>query len=132
MVREAPLFRRGRPEPGRPLRGKRVFYLRLRVNARAPAGRYGEVRSLLSRGLDESCTAMQAIGYKEAAAAIRGEISEAEAVELIKRGTRRYAKRQLTYLRAKPEVHWIRWDAEPDFAGARRDSTIFLAGRGIR
>ena len=103
-----------------------------RVDAMAAAGLVGEVRSLLSRGLDESCTAMQAIGYKEAAAAIRGEISEAEAVELIKRGTRRYAKRQLTYLRAKPEVHWIRWDAEPDFAGARRDSTIFLAGRGIR
>ena len=62
-----------------------------RVDAMAAAGLFGEVRSLLSCGLDACCTAMQAIGYKEAAAAIRGEISEAEAVELIKRGTRRYA-----------------------------------------
>ena len=103
-----------------------------RVDAMAAAGLFDEVRSLLSCGLDACCTAMQAIGYKEAAAAIRGEISEAEAVELIKRGTRRYAKRQLTWLRARPGIHWIRWGAEPDFDMARRDSTVFLAGRGIR
>ena len=64
--------------------------------------------------------------------AVRGELTRSEALELIKRETRRYAKRQLTWLRGRPDIHWIRWDAEPDFARARRDSTIFLAGRGIR
>ena len=93
---------------------------------------YSQVRSLLERGLDAGCTAMQAIGYKEAALAVRGELTCSEALELIKRETRRYAKRQLTWLRGRPDIHWIRWDAEPDFARARRDSTIFLAGRGIR
>ena len=103
-----------------------------RVDAMAEAGLFGEVRSLLERGLDAGCTAMQAIGYKEAALAVRGELTCSEALELIKRETRRYAKRQLTWLRGRPDIHWIRWDAEPDFARARRDSTIFLAGRGIR
>lgn len=103
-----------------------------RVDAMAAAGLFDEVRALLARPLGAGCTAMQAIGYKEAAAAVRGEISEEEALELIKRGTRRYAKRQLTWLRARPGIHWIRWGAEPDFDMARRDSTVFLAGRGIR
>lgn len=103
-----------------------------RVDAMAEAGLFDEVRSLLASGLDAGCTAMQAIGYKEAAMAVRGELTLSEALELIKRETRRYAKRQLTWLRGRPDIHWIRWDAEPDFARARRDSTIFLAGRGIR
>ena len=103
-----------------------------RVDAMAAAGLFDEVRALLARPLGAGCTAMQAIGYKEAAAAVRGEISEEEALELIKRGTRRYAKRQLTWLRARPGIHWIRWGDEPDFDMARRDSTVFLAGRGIR
>ena len=50
---------------------------------------------------------MQAIGYKEAAAALRGECSRAEAIETIKRETRRYAKRQLTWFRRDPEIRWF-------------------------
>ena len=56
---------------------------------------------------------MQAIGYKEAAAALRGECSRAEAVETIKRETRRYAKRQLTWLRRREGALRIDWQGEP-------------------
>ena len=59
-----------------------------------------QVEALLAEGLSPGSTAMQAIGYKEAAAALRGDCSREEAIETIKRETRRYAKRQLTWLRS--------------------------------
>lgn len=98
----------------------------LRVDNMVQQGLFDEVRSLLDSGVPSSATSMQAIGYKEAAAALRGEISEGEAVELIKRESRRYAKRQLTWLRRKSDVNWIYWDKKPDFAYARRLSTAFF------
>lgn len=51
-------------------------------------GLFAEVEALLAEGLSPGSTAMQAIGYKEAAAALRGECSRAEAIETIKRETR--------------------------------------------
>ena len=84
------------------------------------AGLENEVRSLLADGLDDSCTAMQAIGYKEIAAALRGDVSLSDAVELIKRSSRRYAKRQLTWLRRDASVRWILWDRQPDIPAACR------------
>lgn len=66
-----------------------------------------EVRALLRDGLSEDCTAMQALGYKEMVWAIRGEISMERAVELIKQGSRNYAKRQLTWFRRDARVQWI-------------------------
>ena len=100
-----------------------------RVDKMAADGLFDEVAGLLERGL--SSTARQAIGYKEAAAALAGEISRGEAVEEIKRESRRYAKRQLTWLRRNEDAHWIRWGAKPDFEAALRDSTAFLAAHGI-
>jgi tRNA dimethylallyltransferase len=102
-----------------------------RVDAMIEAGLFDEVRTLVADGLSGSGTAMQAIGYKEAAAALRGELTEAEAAEQIKRESRRYAKRQLTWLRAKPGIFWIRWNEKPDFDFALQLSTDFLRGRGI-
>ena len=102
-----------------------------RIDARAElmaqSGLFAEVRSILESGVPEKCTAMQAIGYKEAAMAIRGEISEDEAVEIIKRESRRYAKRQLTWLRRKENIGWILWKTIPDFEFGRQFSTKFCA-----
>ena len=106
-----------------------------RIDARAElmaqAGLFDEVRSILGSGIPEKCTAMQAIGYKEAAMAIRGEISEAEAIEIIKRESRRYAKRQLTWLRRKENIGWILWNTAPDFELGRQFSTKYLDAHGI-
>ncbi len=96
------------------------------------AGLFNEVRSILSSGVPEKCTAMQAIGYKEAARAIHGEITEADAIELIKRESRRYAKRQLTWLRRRDDIRWILWDSVPNFNFARQFSTQFLNNRGLK
>ena len=100
-----------------------------RVDAMVAAGLFDEVERVFAAGV--SHTAAQAIGYKEAAAALAGEITREEAVEAIKRESRRYAKRQLTWLRKRAGALWIRWDDEPDFVSAKRDSTAFLAAHGI-
>lgn len=86
-----------------------------------------EVRGLLAAGLSERCTAMQAIGYKETAAYLRGETSLDEAIERVQRESRRYAKRQLTWLRREEGVRWLRWENAPDIRAARQIATEFSA-----
>lgn len=93
-------------------------------------GLFDEVESLLSSGLSPDCTAMQAIGYKEAVLAVRGEISRGEAIAMIQQNSRRYAKRQLTWFKRWEAAHWIEWESAPDFEAARQSSTEFLLGRG--
>lgn len=102
-----------------------------RVDQMVARGLFEEVKSLLQSGVDDSATAMQAIGYKEPAMALRGEISQAEAIELIKQGSRRYAKRQLTWFRRWESAYWISWKKEPDMALARQLSANFIRSRGI-
>lgn len=101
-----------------------------RVDEMVSLGLFEEVRRLLDAGLGEGCTAMQAIGYKEAAA-LRGDCSLEEAIETIKRETRRYAKRQLTWLRSRRDALRIDWQGRPDFEAAVRDSTEYLLRCGI-
>ena len=62
--------------------------------------------------------------------ALDGACSLEEAAEDIRRESRRYAKRQLTWLR-RGDYYWIRFQKTPDLAAARRDSTDFLAAHGI-
>jgi len=102
-----------------------------RVDKMADLGLFDEVEALLASGLSAECTAMQAIGYKEALRAIKGEISRAEALELIKLGSRRYAKRQITWFSRYEDACRISWDTVPDFEYAHPVSTDYLADRGI-
>lgn len=102
-----------------------------RVDEMMSAGLTDEVRRLLASGVGDNSTAMQAIGYKEPAAYLRGEISLDEATELIKRESRRYAKRQLTWLRRDDDCLRITWGDSPDFNEALRLSTDFLHSRGL-
>jgi len=78
-----------------------------RVDAMMAAGLLGEVEELLESGLREALTAAQAIGYKELVPVVEDGADLEEAVAAIKRATRRYAKRQLTWFRADPRVAWI-------------------------
>lgn len=102
-----------------------------RVDEMLGAGLVEEVRGLLASGLSPDCTAMQAIGYKETAAYLDGKIGLPEAVETIKRESRRYAKRQLTWLRKDSSLFWIRWGKSPDTEEARRLSTDYLHSCGL-
>lgn len=103
-----------------------------RVDQMVEIGLFSEVQELLDSGLSKDCTAMQAIGYKETALALSGEISPQEAIELIKRESRRYAKRQLTWLGRNDSALRILWGSDPDFAYARRLSTEFIGAHGLK
>lgn len=81
-----------------------------RVDAMMEAGLLDEVRGLCARGLSLETSSGQAIGYKELLSALAGETSVEEAVELVKRRSRRYAKRQLSWFRHDPRVRWIDLD----------------------
>ena len=102
-----------------------------RVDQMAAAGLEREVRELLSSGLSPRCTAMQAIGYKEFVAAVEGDMTWREAEELVKLRSRQYAKRQLTWFRRNPEVHWLLWEKNPNFGNARQRSTELLEEFGL-
>ncbi|MCL2819646.1 MAG: tRNA (adenosine(37)-N6)-dimethylallyltransferase MiaA [Oscillospiraceae bacterium] len=94
-----------------------VLYSKInkRVDKMISMGLENEVRALLKMGLTAKNTSMQAIGYKEISAAITDESDIISAVEKIKMESRRYAKRQLTWLRRDSGTHWILWDKSPDF-----------------
>ena len=102
-----------------------------RVDLMLEQGLVDEVRALLDSGVPRTCTAMQAIGYKEIVRALDGVCTLDEAAEGIRRESRRYAKRQLTWLR-RGDYHWIRFQKTPDLAAARRDSTDYLAACGVK
>jgi tRNA dimethylallyltransferase len=67
-----------------------------------------EVRALLACGTPETAKPFEAPGYREALAVLRGEMTQAQAIELTQRRTRQYAKRQMTWLRRERDVHWLR------------------------
>lgn len=82
----------------------------MRVDKMLKDGLVDEVKALVDMGLDISFTAMQALGYKEIADYIAGRITLEEATELIKSGTRHYAKRQLTWFKRDKEGIWLNLD----------------------
>ena len=78
-----------------------------RIDGQIAAKWVDEVRALMARGLEQDAMAMQAAGYRELVAHLRGELSLDEAVKLIKTRTRQLARRQLTWFRREPDVTWI-------------------------
>ena len=100
-----------------------------RVDVMLQMGLIDEIKALLAAGIPEKCTAMQAIGYKEFLAAMNGECTIDEAADQVRQSSRRYAKRQLTWFRRNPHIHWLRRPkcagTEEIVAQARRFLTEF-------
>lgn len=88
---------------------RQLLYQRInqRVDQMLEEGLIEEVRALKARGYHLGLTSMQAIGYKEIMSYLEGDITKDEAIYLIKRGTRKYAKRQLSWFRRLSEIHWF-------------------------
>ena len=84
-----------------------------RVDLMFAAGFVAEVERLLAEGLGEGLTAARAIGYREVAAHLAGELTEAEARERTVVATRRFARRQESWFGKDPRIAWVDWDA-PD------------------
>lgn len=93
-------------------RDRQELYRRIniRVEQMFASGLEAEVKRLLARGTSRSAQAMKGIGYKETAAYLAGEMSREEAIELIQKSTRHFAKRQLTWYRKMPYIEWIEAD----------------------
>lgn len=80
-----------------------------RVDRMLADGLLDEVRGLLAAGFGPELKSMRSIGFKETAAYLSGESTLEEAIRLIKRDTRHYAKRQLTWFKADPDILWFEY-----------------------
>lgn len=81
-----------------------------RVDRMVAEGLIEEVKSLLSKGYSEDLPSLQGLGYQQIIGLLRGEYPEEEAIRLVKRDTRRFAKRQMSWFKRDKRILWI--DAE--------------------
>ena len=97
-------------------RDREELYRRIdmRVDIMLSDGLVDEVKALIDAGVPSDCTAMQAIGYKEVAEYLAGDTDIDTMVETLKRNTRRYAKRQLTWFRRRSDVDFVNLSEETD------------------
>ena len=93
-------------------RSKLYEKINQRVDKMIDLGLVDEVKNLLDEGLDKNSQSLKAIGYKEVISYLDGEIDFDEMVDLIKKNSRHYAKRQLTWFRRDKRIKWF--DRESD------------------
>ncbi|NLA85009.1 MAG: tRNA (adenosine(37)-N6)-dimethylallyltransferase MiaA [Clostridiales bacterium] len=93
---------------------RQILYERinLRVDCMIEAGLVDEVRGLLKKGYTKDLVSMQGLGYKEIVAYLKGLVTLNEAIEVLKRNTRRFAKRQLTWFRREKQIKWLYADKQ--------------------
>jgi tRNA dimethylallyltransferase len=102
---------------------RRVLYRHIeeRVDAMITGGLEEEVRGLLARGYSPSLNALNTVGYREMIEFCEGKQDLMRTTELIKRNTRRFAKRQLTWFRRDARIRWIGLDEEKSIDEAASD-----------
>lgn len=91
-------------------RDKLYERINMRVDKMIENGLIAEVANLLKMGYTKDLTSMQGIGYKEIIKYLEGELTLEESIELIKKGSRNYAKRQLTWFRRDSRIKWFNLD----------------------
>jgi tRNA dimethylallyltransferase len=132
------LHRSGRAplEGWRPLKvglmpSREALYARVhaRTEAMLDRGWMEEVKGLLARGLAENAKPFDFIGYRELRAVLRGETKLEEARTAIQQATRRYAKRQMTWFRREPGVHWLTGFGDED--KVQSEALAWLRGEGL-
>ena len=91
------------------MRDRKELYDRIerRVDFMVSAGLAEEVKSLLTKGYPPTIKPFQSLGYKQILGFLQGETDMNEAVQLIKRNTKRYAKRQITWFKKDAEIKWV-------------------------
>jgi tRNA dimethylallyltransferase len=109
---------------------RQALYARIdhRIDAWLASGFVDEVRDLLDRGYRPDLPSMSSLGYREIAQFLRGEWALSDAVAQLKQATHQYARRQMTWFRRRPRIHWLDAatatveDVLELFSSARRDS----------
>ncbi|MBX3235389.1 MAG: tRNA (adenosine(37)-N6)-dimethylallyltransferase MiaA [Nitrospiraceae bacterium] len=116
------------------MRDREELYRRIdeRVDGMFARGLIAETESLLAKGYGRALGSMKGLGYRQVCGYLAGEYDRAEALRLLKRDTRHFAKRQLTWFRSEPALRWyqIGDHEDPETVAARvlRDIRAFLAG----
>lgn len=116
------------PVPWRPVsaiglaapRDELTARLDARVDRMWDAGLLDEVSALIPLGLENGVTARRAIGYAQALAELKGELSRAEAIAQTQQLTRRYARRQVSWFKRYPGIQWLDYDS-PELVTAALD-----------
>lgn len=113
-------------------RDKLYERIEMRVDRMMENGLTDEVKKLIEMGYDRGSSAMQGIGYKELLSCLRGEYSLEETIYILKRDTRHYAKRQMTWFRRIKEINWIDIDENTDLKEiAEKIIHMCIASHGI-
>lgn len=97
-----------------------------RVDIMMENGLVDEVKKLLSMGYTKDMVSMQGIGYKEIIRYLDGEYSLNEAIEIVKRDSRRYAKRQITWFKRYEEAKWFNLDEYEDLQKLETDILSYI------
>ena len=110
---------------------RKVLYERinLRVDDMLSHGLLAEVESIVKQGYDRTLPALQGLGYKQLIAYLNGECSYDAAVEEIKRDTRRFAKRQITWFKRDERIRWF--DVSQIFGQALTDEVVKYFSQGM-
>jgi tRNA dimethylallyltransferase len=88
-----------------------------RVDQMFKNGLVEEVRNILKKGYGQELNSLNSVGYKEVIQYLSGEMNLKTCIDLVKRNSRRYAKRQLTWFRKDSDIKWITVEKESDFNG---------------
>lgn len=109
-----------------------VLYDRIntRVHKMIQQGLQQEVENILASGISENAQALKGIGYKEMVSVVRGEITIEEAERIISRNTRHFAKRQMTWYKRMPYIHWAEYKENKDIRFREIESYINSWFRG--
>ena len=100
-----------------------------RVDIMIENGLEDEVKNLLNMGYSKDLVSMQGIGYKEIIKYLDGEYTYDEAIEIIKRDSRRYAKRQITWFRRYKDAKWFNLDEYKDLNELEKDVLSYIENR---
>jgi tRNA dimethylallyltransferase len=98
-----------------------------RVDLMVQKGLFEEARRFYEAGIPEDCQSMKSIGYRQAIQYFKGELSKETCIEKIKQATRNFAKRQFTWYRKMPYIHWLELPAQPDYEACADKMNQMLA-----
>ncbi|MBF7097621.1 tRNA (adenosine(37)-N6)-dimethylallyltransferase MiaA [Alkalibacter mobilis] len=111
-------------------RGKLYERINRRVDMMMECGLVEEVRNLYEKGYDLDLQSMQGLGYKEIVRYLKKELSLDEAVEILKRDTRRFAKRQITWFKRLDDIKWIDPEDYADFESMVQEILELIKAEG--
>ena len=106
--------------------------INLRVDRMIKEGLEEEVRSLLNAGIPTDCLSMKSLGYRQIAEYLKGQCDFATAVDNIKKETRHFAKRQITWYKKMPYIHWFTVDRTLNYEKIVTEMADILEKKGKR